>query len=116
MLALASAWTLLNEDDQPRLSASCSFELKDRRPKNIRGDHRGFSVVGESDRAVRCFVRTEVDVFRRVSLGVGGGARGVMNLSAGFMVLMSPFALELIEELRKRKGWTSTGTQRRLTG
>jgi hypothetical protein len=55
-------------------------------------------------------------VFRRDNLGVGGGARGVMNLSAGFMVLMFPFAIELIEALRKRKGWTSTGTQRRLTG
>jgi hypothetical protein len=49
-------------------------------------------------------VRTEVEVFRRVNLGVGGGARGVINLSAGFMVLISPFAIELIEALRKRKG------------
>jgi len=40
----------------------------------------------------------------RANLGSGGGARGVMNLSAGFMVLMSPFVIELIEALRKRKG------------
>jgi hypothetical protein len=116
VLALIGAEILLNEDDRPRFS-SCKYVFDDRKPKNIRGDHWAFSdVVGESDRAVRCFARTELEVFRRGNLGVGGAARGVMNLSAGFMVLMSPFAIELIEALRKRKGWTSTGTQRRLTG
>ena len=116
MLALAAACTLLSDDDRPRLSASWEVALGDRRPKNMRGDHWLFSGGGETDRAVRCLVRIEVEVCNRISLGGGGGARGVMNLSAGFIVLISPLAIELIDALRNRNGWTSTGTQRRLTG
>jgi hypothetical protein len=53
---------------------------------------------------------------RDSSEGIGGAARGVRNLSAGTMVLMSPLAMELMEALRSRGIWISTGTQRRLTG
>ena len=75
-----------------------------------------FSAFGDRDRADRFFVSTGGDVFRRASEGGGGGALGVINLSAGFIVLMSPLAIELIDALRLRRGWTSIGTKRRLTG
>jgi hypothetical protein len=55
-------------------------------------------------------VRTDVDVFSRISPGVGGGGRGVINLSAGFIVLISPLAIELIDALRYLRGNTSMGT------
>lgn len=91
---------LLREDERPRLSDCCGTETGDRRPKNDLGDHGDFSPFGERDRADRFLVRTEVAVLRRGREGVGGGCRGVMNLSAGFIVLISPLAIELIEALR----------------
>lgn len=39
-----------------------------------------------------------------------------MNLSAGFIVLISMLAIELMDALRNRRGWTSIGTNSRLTG
>ena len=73
-------------------------------PKNILGDHCAFSDLGERERADLFFRRTIGEVFKRGSVGVGGGCRGVMNLSAGFIVLTSPFAIELIDALRNRSG------------
>jgi hypothetical protein len=116
VLTLALPDILLSDDDRPRLSTSTEGVTGDRRPKNIRGDHGDFSAFGERDRAERFFASTDDDVFNRGKSGVGGGGRGVMNLSAGFIVLIFPFAIELIDALRYRNGWTSTGTQRRLTG
>ena len=43
-------------------------------------------------------------MLNRGSVGVGGACRGVMNLSAGFIVLRSPFAIELMDALRNRSG------------
>lgn len=55
-------------------------------------------------------------VLARIRLGgIGGGARGVRNLSPGAMVLIASLTMELMEALRSRDGKTSTGTQRRLT-
>ncbi len=109
--------TLLRDVDRPRLSTGGDGDCTgDRRPKNILGDHGDFSALGERERAERFFMRTEEDVFKRGSGGGGGGALGVINLSAGFIVLRSPLAIELIDALRNRRGWTSIGTKRRLTG
>lgn len=88
-----------SDGDLPRLSFSCEDDATgDRRPKNILGDH--FSDFGERDRADRLTVMGDGEVSSRGNVGVGGGCRGVINLSAGFIVLTSPFAIELIEALR----------------
>lgn len=56
------------------------------------------------------------DVFSRGNaLGVGGGARGVKYLSAGFIVLIS-LPVAPTDALRSLNGLSSTGTHRRLTG
>ncbi len=62
--------------------------------------------------------KTDVDVFGRGSIfaGAGGGCRGVINLSAGFIVFISAVEIELRDARRQRRGWTSMGTKRRLTG
>lgn len=107
---------LLNDEERPRLLRSrTEGDAGERMPKNILGDHCGFSDRGERERADRFFWRTIGDVSKRRIVGIGGGCRGVINLSAGFIVLRSPFAIELIDALRNRSGWTSIGTQRRLT-
>jgi hypothetical protein len=96
---------LLNDDERPRLVRSgTEGDDGDRIPKNILGDHCDFSDCGETERADRFFWRTVGEVFKRGRVGVGGGCRGVMNLSAGFIVLRSPFAIELIDALRNRSG------------
>ena len=94
--------TLVNDEDRPRLSLSSGVGADVRRPKNILGDHGAFSHFGDTERADRFFRRTDGEVFKRdgAGAGVGGGGRGVMNLSAGFIVLISPLAIELIEALR----------------
>ena len=96
---------MLDDDERPRLLRSGTVgEDGDRKPKNILEVHCGFSDLGDSDRAERFFWRTIGEVFNRGSDGVGGACRGVMNLSAGFIVLRSPFAIELIDALRNRSG------------
>lgn len=110
---------LLSDSDRPRLALSWNDDTAgERSPKKALGDHGDFSDLGETERACLFFVTTGGgEVFKRGrAVGVGGGGRGAMNLSAGFMVLTSPFAIELIEALRNRSGWISTGTERRLTG
>jgi hypothetical protein len=37
-------------------------------------------------------------------------------LSAGFIVFISAVEIELRDARRQRRGWTSMGTKRRLTG
>ena len=59
--------------------------------------------LGEIDRADRFFVRAGA-VFKRLRDGLGGGARGAMNLSAGFMVILFSVASEVSEALRYRRG------------
>jgi hypothetical protein len=95
----------LPEDvDLPRLPTGDEGDLSGvLRPKNIRDDHGDFSSFGESERAERFFVRTADEVLSR-GTGGGGGALGVRYLSAGFMVLISPLAMELIDALRHRRG------------
>jgi hypothetical protein len=96
---------LLNDEERPRLLRSgTEGDVGDRIPKKILGDHWDFSDLGESDRADRFFWRNIGEVFKRGSDGVGGGCRGVMNLSAGFIDLRSPFAISLIDALRNRSG------------
>lgn len=56
-------------------------------------------------------------MFNRGSdLGVGGGARGVRYLSAGFMVLISSVPVAPTDALRSLNGLSSTGTHTKLTG
>jgi hypothetical protein len=108
---------LFSDEERPRLLMSgTEGDDGERMPKNNLGDHCDFSDFGDSDRADRFCWRTIGEVFRRGRFGAGGGCRGVINLSAGFIVLRSPLVIELIDALRNRSGWTSTGTQRRLTG
>lgn len=112
---------LPKDTDRPRLSTFSIGEdgwEGDRRPKNILGDHCDLSALGESERADLFLSKTEVDVLSRGSSfgGGGGGCRGVMNLSAGFIVLICPLAIELMDPLRKRRGCTSIGTKRVFTG
>lgn len=96
---------LFSDDERPRLQRSGTVgDDGERMPKNILGDHCGFSDFGERDRADRFFWRTIDEVFKRGRVGVGGACRGVMNLSAGFIVLRSPLAIELIDALRNRSG------------
>lgn len=97
-------WTLLNEEDRPRESTDGDDDEGSRSPKNNLGDHPDFSGFGESERADRFFMSTEDEVLRRAGEGVGGGGLGVINLSAGFIVLISPLAIELIDALRYRRG------------
>ena len=98
-------WTLLSEEDRPRVSTDADEGwLGSRSPKNNLGDHADFSGFGGSERADRFFRSTDEEVFRRGSEGGGGGALGVINLSAGFIVLTSPLVIELIDALRYRRG------------
>lgn len=109
MVSASLSDILLNETDLPRLSLSWNDDaLGDRSPKKAMGDHGVFSdLLGETERAVLFRANSDGDVFRRGRrVGVGGGGRGAMNLSAGFIVLTSPLAIELSEALRKRSGWT----------
>lgn len=89
---------LLRDDDLPRPSWSGEAGSGDRSPKNARGDHC-LSTRGESDRAVRLWDKSDGEVFKRGNIGRGGACLGDINLSAGFIVLMSPLAIELIEAL-----------------
>jgi hypothetical protein len=96
---------LLSDTDRPRLSLSGNDDTAgDRSPKKVLGDHGDFSaLLGETERAGLLFATNDGEVLRRgkaMVVGVGGGWRGAMNLSAGFIVLTSPFAIELIEALR----------------
>jgi hypothetical protein len=104
LLALILPSTVLLSDvDRPRLSLSWNDDTAgDRSPKNAFGDHGDLSgLLGDRERAVLFFATNDGEVFKRGRVvGVGGGGRGAMNLSAGFMVLISPFAIELIEALR----------------
>jgi hypothetical protein len=114
---VSSPKNLLSGGHRPRLSHFWECDEGDRRPKSTLGDHCNLSGLGEIDRAFRFRVMAMGAVFARVRLGgIGGGARGVRNLSPGTMVLMSSLVMELMEALRSRGGRTSTGTQRRLTG
>lgn len=95
---------LLSDTDRPRLSLSGNDDTAgDRSPKKVLGDHGDLSdLFGETERAGLLFAN-DGEVLSRgnaVVVGVGGGWRGAMNLSAGFIVLTSPFAIELIEALR----------------
>lgn len=94
--------------DRPRLSLSWNDDTAgDRSPKKAFGDHGDLSGLlgGETERAVLFLATKDGDVFKRGRMvGVGGGGRGAMNLSAGFIVLISLFAIEFIEALRYRRG------------
>ena len=100
--------TLWSDNERPCLLRSGTVgtvgDEGERMPKNALGDHCDFSDFGERDWADLFFWRTIGDVFRRRRVGVGGGCRGVMNLSAGFIVLTSPIAIELVDALRNRRG------------
>jgi hypothetical protein len=96
---------LFSDEERPRLLRSEGVgDEGERMPKNSLGDHWAFSHFGERDRADPFLCRTIDEVFNRGRVGVGGARRGVMYLSAGFMVLRSAFAIELIDALRKRSG------------
>lgn len=68
------------------------------------------------ERAGRSSESIAGDVFKRGKEGLGGGGRGAINLSLGFIVLAFSSTTEFKEALRPRQGWISTGTQRRLSG
>lgn len=113
----SSPASLSRRDDRPCFSPARVYdEVGDRRPNNILGDHGDFSSFGDMERADRLLTNDRGDVFGLDRLGIGGGGRGVINLSAGTIVLTSACFIELIEPLRSRGSRTSTGTQRRLTG
>ena len=72
--------------------------------------------TGEVDLASLFLAIIAGEVFNRGNdLGVGGGARGVKYLSAGFIVLISA-PVAPTDALRSRNGFSSTGTHRKLTG
>ena len=113
----SSSDDFISDEERPRLLKLVTVGVVgERMPKNILGHHCDFSDLGERDRAGRFSCRTVGEVFERGRNDLGGACRGVINLSAGFKVLRSPSAIEVIEALRHRSGCTSTGTQRRLTG
>ena len=104
---LLPSTVLLSDVDRPRLSLSWNDDTAgDRSPKKAFGDHGDLSgLLGETERAALFLTTTDGEVFKRSRVvGVGGGGRGAINLSAGFIVLISPFAIELIEALRYRSG------------
>lgn len=90
-------------------------ETGDFRPKRTLAD-QGDRGTGEVDLAPLFLVRIPGEVFSRGSVfGVGGGARGVRYLSAGFMVLIS-VPVAPTDALRSLNGLSSTGTHKKLTG
>jgi hypothetical protein len=90
-------------------------ETGDFKPKRTLAD-QGDRGTGEVDLAPLFLVRIPGDVFSRGSVfGVGGGARGVRYLSAGFMVLIS-VPVAPTDALRSLNGLSSTGTHKKFTG
>ena len=107
-LLLPSTVLVVDVDDRPRLSLSWNDDTAgDRSPKKAFGDHGDLSGLlgGETERAFLFLATKDGDVFKRGRMvGVGGGGRGAINLSAGFIVLISLFAIEVMEALRYRSG------------
>jgi hypothetical protein len=90
-------------------------EVGDRKPNSFLADQGDLPSVGETDLEERFLSESDGDVSRRGNLGIEGGARGVRNLSSGFIVL-NPVLMAPIEALLSRSGLTSVGTQRIFTG
>lgn len=90
-------------------------ETGDLRPKRTLAD-QGDLGTGDVDLAPLFMAITPGEVFNRGSdFGVGGGARGVRYLSAGFIVLIS-VPVAPTDALRSLNGLSSTGTHIKLTG
>jgi hypothetical protein len=102
--------------NRPQSPAVCSIPdvAGDLGPKDFTGDLGYLIDLRNLDRAD--LSRADSDVFKRVNLEVVESGRGVSNSSAGLKALVPPFIIELIEALRDRGGWTSTGAHTTLPG
>lgn len=101
--------TLFSDEERPRLPASPGCGNGDLRPKKPLADHC-LSTLGDNERAVRLWLYAAGEVFNRGNNGSGGGWRGAMYFSDGFIVLRLLRVIDVVEALLKRKGVISVGT------
>lgn len=89
------------------LGAAETGDLSPKRTLADQGDR-----AGEVDLALLVLAIIAGEVFNRGNIfGVGGGARGVKYLSAGFIVLIS-VPVAPTDALRSLNGFSSTGTHK----
>jgi len=103
-------------DDRLEESGGAGDEDCDRRPEKSFVAHPSFPSFAQEHSFSVTSAPEDDNEADRAAFGFDGGARGVINLSAGFIVLTSVIFIESMEPLRSRGGETSTGSQRILTG
>ena len=117
-LLLTILWSCTTGDSvRPRSRSSGTAENAALSPNRLLADQGDLVPFGDIDLADLFLSVTAGAVFRRDSRGLGivGGARGVMNLSLGFIVCIWP-VIALSDALLSRTGLTSVGTLITLTG